>query len=80
MTPYDSRLVTAEASTTAASGPSGPAARLTRRQTAALGTHLWFMERMTSVLRKKHVAKLATDMQLTEEQVSKCFGRFVHLK
>ena len=76
MTPA-SRLVTAEASTTAA---SGPAARLTRRQTAALGTHLWFMERMTSVLRKKHVAKLATDMQLTEEQVSKCFGRFVHLK
>ena len=76
MTPT-SRLVTAEASTTAA---SGPAARLTRRQTAALGTHLWFMERMTSVLRKKHVAKLATDMQLTEEQVSKCFGRCVHLK
>ena len=76
MTPI-SRLVTAEASTTAA---SGPAARLTRRQTAALGTHLWFMERMTSVLRKKHVAKLATDMQLTEEQVSKCFGRCVHLK
>ena len=76
MTPA-SRLVTAEASTTAA---SGPAARLTRRQTAALGTHLWFMERMTSVLRKKHVAKLATDMQLTEEQVSKCFGRCVHLK
>ena len=77
MTPYDSRLVTAEASTTAASGPA--AARLTRRQTAALGTHLWFMERMTSVLRKKHVAKLATDMQLTEEQVSKYFGRCVHI-
>ena len=63
---FTSRLASAEASSNPL--PSS-AARLTRRQTAALGTHLWFMEKMTVVSRKKHVAKLAKDMQLTEGQV-----------
>ena len=62
---FTSRLVSAESSTPAPSS----ATRLTRRQTAALGTHLWFMEKMTAVSRKKHMTKLAADMQLTEGQV-----------
>ena len=68
-----SRLVSAETSTAPA-----PTARLTRRQTAALGTQLWFMERMKDSVRKTHVAKLAVDMQLTEDQVE-TFRRCVFL-
>ena len=33
-----------------------------------MGAHLWFVERMTSVSRKKQVAKLAAEIKLTEAQ------------
>ena len=33
-----------------------------------MGAHLWFVERMTSVSRKKQVAKLAAETKLTEAQ------------
>ena len=63
-----SKLAASASSAQASGGGSSSTSRLTRRQTSVLGAHLWFVERMTSVSRKKQVAKLAAETKLTEAQ------------
>ena len=63
-----SKLAASASSAQASGGGSSSTSRLTRRQTSILGAHLWFVERMTSVSRKKQVAKLAAETKLTEAQ------------
>ena len=41
-----------------------------------MGAHLWFVERMTSVSRKKQVAKLAAETKLTEAQARRFYFYF----
>ena len=63
-----SKLAASASSAQASGGGSSSTSRLTRRQTSVLGAHLWFVERMTSVSRKKQVVKLAAETKLTEAQ------------
>ena len=63
-----SKLAASASSAQASGGGISSTSRLTRRQTSVLGAHLWFVERMTSVSRKKQVAKLAAETKLTEAQ------------
>ena len=63
-----SKLAASASPAQASGGGSSSTSRLTRRQTSVLGAHLWFVERMTSVSRKKQVAKLAAETKLTEAQ------------